>query len=304
MSLLREIQEAAVSDDVGITTLLRKAKVLAARVGSDELSSWVDLELNGYPDRALLPEYRIADVRALGTFAGPFGSGARNAPIPASCIPEGYRDWAQKAYLVLPISGYEELLKKKDAGSFQAPWPPDLIAHVAGDIYQNMNLVTAYAEVPRAAVVTVVDGVRNRLLNYALELEKIAPDAGEGDAQASPVSKEQMSQVFHNHIYGSVGTFAAGTGISISVGTQIVTGDFATLRAGLEEVGVDEQDINALQEAIQEDGPQQRGFGRKVADWVGGMIAKAAAGAWRVGLNTASTVLPTLLAKYYGIPAD
>lgn len=48
MSLLREIQDAAISSDVELAVLLRKCKVLAARLGSNEFKSWVESELSGY----------------------------------------------------------------------------------------------------------------------------------------------------------------------------------------------------------------------------------------------------------------
>jgi len=41
MSLLREITDAAVDTSVEISTLLRKCKVLAARLGNKEFDSWV-----------------------------------------------------------------------------------------------------------------------------------------------------------------------------------------------------------------------------------------------------------------------
>ncbi len=48
MSLLREIQNAAVDETVSLAVLLRKCKILAARLGNIEFKTWVDKELNGY----------------------------------------------------------------------------------------------------------------------------------------------------------------------------------------------------------------------------------------------------------------
>ena len=47
MSLLRDIQNDLSGPSGDITTVLRKCKILAARLGSDEFSRWVDWELNG-----------------------------------------------------------------------------------------------------------------------------------------------------------------------------------------------------------------------------------------------------------------
>ena len=74
MSLLREIQDAAVNSEVELATLLRKCKVLAARLGNGEFKSWVDNELDGYKSPDGLPDYRVLTVNSKGHFAGAFGS--------------------------------------------------------------------------------------------------------------------------------------------------------------------------------------------------------------------------------------
>jgi hypothetical protein len=55
MTLLRDIQEAALDSKVNLADLLRKCKVLAARLKHEEFATWVDWELNGYPERKMLP---------------------------------------------------------------------------------------------------------------------------------------------------------------------------------------------------------------------------------------------------------
>ena len=64
MSLLREIQSAAVDANVDVTVVLRKCKVLAARLGNEDFKLWVENELNGYKSKDTLPEYRIFQVWA------------------------------------------------------------------------------------------------------------------------------------------------------------------------------------------------------------------------------------------------
>lgn len=63
MTLLREIQAAATDGTVEISTVLRKAKILASRLKNREFGQWVDCELNGYSDVADLPPYRILPAR-------------------------------------------------------------------------------------------------------------------------------------------------------------------------------------------------------------------------------------------------
>ncbi|MFN4056521.1 MAG: hypothetical protein ACK4GU_16890, partial [Alishewanella aestuarii] len=70
MSLLREIQSAAIDSHTDLASLLRKCKVLAARLGSNDFKAWVDNELSGYKSVDGLPEYRILNVNSKGHFAG------------------------------------------------------------------------------------------------------------------------------------------------------------------------------------------------------------------------------------------
>ena len=113
MSLLMDIQNAAVDPNTDVATLLRKCKVLSVRLGNDGFKQWVDNELNGYKEVSDLPEYRILRTQSYGDFSGSFGSGLRNAPIPPSCLPEKYRDGIRKSYLMQPISATCPLSKAR-----------------------------------------------------------------------------------------------------------------------------------------------------------------------------------------------
>ena len=108
MSLLREIQEAVVSDSVNISVLLHKCKVLTARLGNIDFKQWIEYELNGYPSKEGLPRYRIVKVESCGNFLGIGWSQYHNAPIPPSCIPEELRDLITTKYPSAPISLFSQ----------------------------------------------------------------------------------------------------------------------------------------------------------------------------------------------------
>lgn len=146
MSLLREIQDAAIDSDVELATLLRKCKVLAARLGNAEFNQWVENELSGYDDKDVLPDYRVLKVYSKGHFSGPFQSGLRNADIPLSCIPKKFRENLAHSYLMQPIAAMEAIVEGSDSGTAQEPWNPDLVAHVGQEIYESMNCMRAGME--------------------------------------------------------------------------------------------------------------------------------------------------------------
>jgi len=80
-------------------------------------------------------------------------------------------------------------------------------------------------------------------------------------------------------------------------------GDFASLRRYLESIGLDEADVNELDQAVRSDPvPKQSGnFGSRVSQWMGKMVSKAAVGAWNIAIGTAGNLLATAISSYYGL---
>ncbi|HBO9749933.1 AbiTii domain-containing protein [Pseudomonas aeruginosa] len=211
MSLLREIQDAAIDSNTELAVLLRKCKVLAARLGSPEFKQWVESELSGYNDIEALPEYRVLKVNSKGHFSGPFQSGLRNADIPLSCIEKDFHRNLSHSYMTQPVAALESLVEDTSGGTLQEPWNPDLVAYVGQNIYQGMNCMQAWKVIPVAGVVAALDAVRNRILNFVLEIEAESPDAGEAPVNSSPVSQERVHQIFNTYITGTIQNVATGS---------------------------------------------------------------------------------------------
>lgn len=302
MSLLIEIQSLSVSSDNRITDLLRKCKILAARLGNKDFDQWIDNELSGYKSKEHLPDYRILhSVELKGHFGGPFGSGLRNAIIAPSCFDEELREFVSSEYLMQGISTYEELLRNDSDGQFHSTLPADLIAHYSERMYENMSCLEAWKVIPRGSIVGLVDVVRNRVLSFALEIEKVNPEAGEAPLNSEPISQGSLSQIFNTHIYGNIGTYSTGnqnTNQSISID---VKGNMLVLKEELKKMGVEDQDINLLENAIIEDRVEKDKIGDKTSSWISKMISKAASGVYNISVATATQVLPKLICGYFGI---
>jgi len=211
MSLLREIQDAAVNSDVELTTLLRKCKVLSARLGNDDFKQWVDSELSGYKSVEDLPDYRILQVNSKGHFVGPFGRELKNGDIPLSRIPEKYRESLSQSDMCEAIASLEALVTNSNAPTASEPWNPDIVAHVGLNIYQGMTCLQAWKVIPLTAVIAALDSVRNRILSFVLEIEAEAPDAGEAAINSNPLPQEKVHQIFNTYITGSVQNVATGS---------------------------------------------------------------------------------------------
>jgi len=306
MSLLRDIQNAAINSDTEISELLRKCQVLAARLGNDDFKTWVDAELNGYKSVDDLPQYRVVDVISYGNFSGPFGRALNYASIPLGCLPEKAREQYGHSYMCAPISYYESLIRQSEQGegSLREPWPPDVVGHVGDKIYENMNCLSAWKDIPRGSIVSLVDVVRNRVLKFVLEIEAENPDAGEAAINSNPVSQDKVTQIFNTYISGSVQNLAAGsTGVKQEANLGLHD-DISALLDYLRKHAVPESDIKELKGAIEDDrrtNPSQDSIGPKVTLWLSSMLKKAARGALDIGTGVATTVLTKAVSKYYGL---
>jgi hypothetical protein len=211
MSLLREIQNSAIDSKTDLASLLRKCKVLAARLGSAEFRKWVDDELSGYKSPEDLPDYRILHVNSKGHFSGAFGSGINNADIPLFCIPEEFREAMSRSNMMEPVASIEALVSKCKGGAVQEPWNPDFVAIIGQNIYKHMNCMQAWKVVPITALIAALDEIRNRILNFVIEIEAQDPDAGEATINSAPVAPEKVHQIFNTYISGSVQNVATGS---------------------------------------------------------------------------------------------
>jgi len=304
MSLLREIQDAAIDGEVELPTLLRKCKVLAARLGNDEFSNWVDAELNGYKEVDNLPDYRIIKVNSKGHFSGFAGSALRSASIPLICIDQKFRKALSHSYLMEPAAAIEALVSSSEEGSAQEPWPPDLVVHVGHKIYENMNCMQAWKEIPMGAIIGAADAIRNRVLSFVLEIEAAAPDAGEAPLHSNPVPQEEVSQIFNTYISGNVQNVATGSSyFTQSAEASISQGDFESLAEFLRAQGLEDADIKDLKDAIHKDEDCGHGadMGPEKMGWVSRMYNKAKAGAWKVSTSVAMNVLTVALNRYLGL---
>ena len=210
MSLLRNIQESAIDANEPISVLLRQCKILAARLGSPEFKNWVEYELNGYAENDDIPKYRIMTVMCKGHFVGPFGSSLNNVEIPSRSIPEDFREGLFTSYLILPISAIESLIDSSNNGTIAECWSADITAVVGAEIYQEMNCLQAWKVIPVNTLVGILDMIRNKVLDFVLEIESENPQAGDASLNSQPVAKEKVQQIFNTYISGNVQNIAIG----------------------------------------------------------------------------------------------
>jgi len=302
MTLIEEIQKEAVDSKSDLGTLLRKCKLLAARLGSSPLEDWLLWKSNGYPDSVDVPSYRIWSLELRGHFAGPFGSGIRNAPIPWMCLPEKTRHAYKNYRCRQSITSIEEILKKTNKGILHVS-TGDLAVALGTNVYESQNCIQAWAECGVSNLIEVLNTVRNRILDFALAVWKEAPTAGEGNWRISPdIEPARVTQIFNTTVYGGAANLL-GTANESVIAFNIGVKDFTSLERILRENGIQDGDLTEIHTSLEaEPKPtSDKEFGPRVSYWISKMMEKAANGTWAIGLGTAGNLLARAIAKYYGL---
>ena len=295
MSLLDDIRSDLVNESATLSNTLRKAKILASSIGLPEFREWVDSELDGYNDRDKVPSYRRFRPTNLGTFAGPFNSGAKNVVLPTYNLPDLVRDLAENLIFFEGVGA----LEAQASDGRQIKWPQEMIflAREAIQMSGGMVLVDAHQPIPTHIFSGILDQVKNKLLDFVLGLEEnnVTPE----DLANRTVAPEVARSVFYITIQGDHNTVASGERVDQQV-ISVQKGDMESLLNRLRELSVDDKDLRELEDIVSAE-PEAPGgnYGPRMRSWLGGMITKASTGLWKIGVEAASKELTDALNSYY-----
>src|SRR5574338_44709 len=162
-SLVLELQRDALDPDVSISSLLRKAHVVARKLDVREFQQWTSNALDGYPDRAPVPEYRVIhrEVKAFNPYNRIW------MPMVMENAEEAER--LSKRGNNHRVAELEALLESKER---KGVLPMPFSKAVANNLMARSNLpVVPTLVVPRTEIVGILDAIRNIVLNWSLRLE-------------------------------------------------------------------------------------------------------------------------------------
>lgn len=303
MKLISDVINDLVDDQLSLSVALNKTKILATRISNQNLLDWVNYELKGYPNRGALPSYR----KTQGTIIGDFINGRQhvtNYPIPlpefGDDIDEGLRD-----FCFFENAATLELFAKNENPSLVFRFT-DGIKNSLEDILRNTNgpyfqLLNIGVTVPIHAANQVLSAVKDRLLEFMLELEKEFGLETEIEDLKRNNSKVNYIMATTINTTGDGNLINTGENAQINASINIVKGSKDQLEQTLKDNAVEQGDISELLTIIDTEQPSPAGFGSKVNSWFQKMIAKSLDGSWQVGVGAAGTLLAEAIKKYYGL---
>lgn len=300
-NLVEEIKNDIVNEKVSLSTALRKAKLLAFELKSDDFRKWVHSELSGYESKSEIPNYRKIMAQNLGTFSGPFRSTIKNMMIPTYNLPDSVKEFAEEMIFAEGVKELESLIQADK--TLQRKWPAEavILAREHITVSGGHVLVDAWQPLTKQAVVGILDAVRNRLLDFLLDLQKAYPQIAESKESLSEVPNEAVNKIFNFNVYGNHNILAAGDDFTQDVKSKVIQNDIESLFRYLRKVNIPEADLVDLSESIKSDGKRKnKQFGDKVKEWLGKMLVKATEGTWNITIQKAAALLTAALQNYYG----
>jgi hypothetical protein len=227
MNLFDEIQSDILSA-VPLSTVLRKAKVLAYGLKNQEFKDWIEHELKGYDGEDSLPEYRKIATHSEGNFINSAWK-MSDAPIPTNNIPRELREVVNEVHLTQGIRELESLVDTLDnskGDKLSVPWPANFLPLLNERVYANMYCIGAWRVITKGHITGVIENTRNRLLTFILELaERYPEEAKEGfNHVGRKIPDEQIRQVFNYYIMGDAQNIVS-SGSSISQGGNMAIFD-------------------------------------------------------------------------------
>ncbi|SDZ32285.1 hypothetical protein SAMN05421504_112190 [Amycolatopsis xylanica] len=304
MGQLQQIVADAMDGEKPVSQLLRAVQVLAVRGDVDDLAEWVKKERDGYAAGEAIPRYRGPDIaHVYANLNGPYGASATNMLLPESLFPEDFAKMFRFEFRQ-PIAELEALIKS-DQDKLEAPWSGNAIAWVNSQIdrgevtlIEGMYLASARRVVSVGRVISVIDAVRNRILDLALELEKVAPRLDEANVQAV-AEREQVSAVFQT-IVNAENAYVGNNQTAVHYEVQVIPGDTESLTRFLEGIrGASEDDkleLIAAAEAAREAGPDAVEEDSRLM----AAMKKVGSVAGKIGQEAAGVALKLALQRWLG----
>lgn len=301
MKLLEDIINELVDSSISLTSPLLKTKVLASRINNDKLLTWVNSELNGYPDQKKTPEYRISRSSVYGCFLSG-NTKLSNVPIPTLDIEEDYVNFFNKIHLA---QGVQSLEMMQNGGGVKYSIPVEFYGILAKELEKNgyrfVSLVSAEIKPSLTGISEALSTIRNRLLEFMLSLEK--EFGREVNIEDLKNKNKLVTTMVTNYINnsGDGNVINAGDNNKIDASIKIKSRDKKYLEQTLKNNNVSESDINDLLLVIDEEEPnyEKQTFGEKVNDWIKRMMSKSMSGIWTVTLGAAGNLLSNAIWIYY-----
>jgi len=210
-TIVEQIQHDALDHQIPVSSLLRRVKLAAIKLGLGKVESWVEQELNGYTTE--VPKYRMVRGQPM----------AHNPHLGWQRIGGDVEDLSRVA-LGQSIASLEDIFLRYN-NSMHIRYNANITS-----VLDEQNEVENghYAlHIDRSQIAAILDAVRNLVLDWAIELERAGVMGSE--FSFNPEEKRKAQEVPTISI-GMIGSFAG------NLGTGNTSGDITASNINIDQV--------------------------------------------------------------------
>ena len=209
-TIVEQLQTEALATNIPVSTLLRKVKLVATKLGLPHVNDWVESELNGYECKwGELPEYRKLNGNAVC-----YNPVRGWIPMHG---PAAFIERVARAYIYQSAPTLDALLAGKGQRLYlQMP------EHIAEPIVAQMNypFPRIGQELHRSQIVGLLERVRTMVLDWALELERrgiVGSEIGFDETEKDRARDKQIN--IHIGTIANFSASASGDNARVSIGS-------------------------------------------------------------------------------------
>ncbi|KAF0813345.1 hypothetical protein IGB42_02274 [Andreprevotia sp. IGB-42] len=177
------LREETLKPGANLQDILRRCHALAVRLQMKPAAAWIELELNGYPLSARLPDYRVVAVHSCMKLSNQRIEVER-VLVPTPFVPADLQHETGHSHLRNGIADYLPLMVGRRSDELFDYWPEHHVKRLNQLPNLPVDLVCrqAWKVLPRQAIRDLVEGIRVQLLRMLLEMETRAPRMAMADA--------------------------------------------------------------------------------------------------------------------------
>lgn len=190
-SLVLDLQSDALSTDISLSELLRKALAVSRKLDIETVRRWIEFELDGYRNSNKADLEMAPYRKVFGTlkFYNPY-----QGLIFARFNDHRLSELCESAVLYESISELEDLLRSGKP-HLQRGYDPNQ-SEILRDHFKTD--FEPYLEIPRQQVVKILDSVKRKILDWSLELEA---QGIKGDGMTFSKQEQQAAAIVqHNTV--------------------------------------------------------------------------------------------------------
>lgn len=280
--MIKQLIKDIAFDNIKISQALTRAKLIENQIKNQTFKYWINKELEGYEfDDKLLPSYRKiwSTINLIAEL--PF----RRTHKFAVSLPDSFGaktlDFINHHRIIEPIAAVEyqiESLGDKAKGYINLPvQQTEMLANLYQEQLDQYDGIVRIAnrEVGKVQYQNVLEQTKQKLMDTLMQLDNEFPDLID-NYNMTKENNDKVQHIVTNNIYGNNNPTNIGVGNDIqqSISTQQLSQPDREL---LKDYGVEENEIEKLNEIIKNTAKDKPGFVSKAMKWLGSVSASVAA---------------------------